>query len=44
VLFIENSHEHVHKITCALTGHAPPALGDVQQRTYDLALEAIEAN
>lgn len=44
VLFIENSHEHVHKITRALTGHAPPALGDVRQRTYDLALEAIEAN
>lgn len=44
VLFIENSHEHVHKITRALTGHAPPALGDVRQRTYDLAFEAIEAN
>ncbi len=44
VLFIENSHEHVHKITRALTGRAPAALGDVRQRTYDLALEAIEAN
>lgn len=44
VLFIENSHEHVHKITRALTGDAPAALGDVQKRNYDLALEAIEAN
>ena len=44
VLFIENSHEHVHKITRALTGRAPSALGDVQKRNYELALEDIEAN
>ena len=44
VLFIENSHEHAGKITRALTGRWPSALGDVRRRNYELAFEAIEAN
>ena len=44
VLFIENSHEHAGKITQALTGHWPAALGDAPGRNYTLALEKIEAN
>ncbi|MCS6827074.1 MAG: NAD(P)-binding domain-containing protein [Caldilinea sp.] len=44
VLFIENSHEHVGKITRAITGVWPAVLGDVRGRSYDLKLEEIEAN
>ncbi|MBK8795754.1 MAG: NAD(P)-binding domain-containing protein [Anaerolineales bacterium] len=44
VLFIENSHEHVGKITQAVTGQWPSALGDVRNRNYELGLDAIEAN
>ncbi|MBW7881638.1 MAG: NAD(P)-binding domain-containing protein [Caldilineaceae bacterium] len=44
VLFIENSHVHAGKITAAITGEWPAALGDVGQRSYELALAAIEAN
>jgi thioredoxin reductase (NADPH) len=43
-LFIENCHEHVGKITQALTGAWPQALGDVPARTYGLAFEQYEAN
>jgi len=44
VLFIENSHEHAGKITRAITGTWPSALGDVRRRNYELKLEEIEAN
>ncbi len=44
VLFIENSHEHVGKITQAITGKWPDTLGDVQARTYHLGFEAMQAN
>jgi thioredoxin reductase (NADPH) len=44
VLFIENSHEHVGKITQAITGQWPSALGDVRSRNYELGLDVIEAN
>jgi thioredoxin reductase (NADPH) len=43
-LFIENTHEHVGRITRALTGHWPEALGTVPGRNYHLRLEQIEAN
>ncbi len=43
-LFIENSHEHAGKITRAITGHWPTALGDVPARSYGLAFEQFEAN
>ncbi|MDQ4079016.1 MAG: NAD(P)-binding domain-containing protein [Chloroflexota bacterium] len=43
-LFVENSHEHVGKITADLTGHWPEKLGDVPSRTYQVAFEKIEAN
>ncbi|HMQ33995.1 MAG TPA: NAD(P)-binding domain-containing protein [Chloroflexaceae bacterium] len=43
-LFIENCHEHAGKITRALTGQWPRALGDVPARTYGLAFERYEAN
>jgi thioredoxin reductase (NADPH) len=44
VLFIENSHEHAGKITRAITGTWPSALGDVRRRNYELKLKEIEAN
>jgi thioredoxin reductase (NADPH) len=43
-LFIENSHEHVGKITQAITGHWPQQLGSVSARNYQLSFEQIEAN
>lgn len=43
-LFIENCHEHAGKITRALTGQWPRALGDVPARTYGLAFEQFAAN
>lgn len=43
-LFIENSHEHAGKITHALTGRWPRALGSIAPRNYHLALDQIEAN
>jgi thioredoxin reductase (NADPH) len=43
-LFIENSHEHAGKITRALTGRWPRALGSIPSRNYELALEQIETN
>ncbi len=43
-LFIENCHEHAGKITRAITGQWPAALGDVPARTYGLAFEQYEAN
>jgi thioredoxin reductase (NADPH) len=43
-LFIENCHEHAGKITRAITGRWPAALGDVASRTYGLAFEEFEAN
>ena len=43
-LFIENAHEHVGKITRALTGSWPASLGSIPSRSYHLALEQIEAN
>ncbi|GAB4437179.1 MAG: NAD(P)-binding domain-containing protein [Chloroflexi bacterium OHK40] len=43
-LFIENCHEHAGKITRAITGHWPAALGDVAARSYGLAFEQFEAN
>lgn len=44
VLFIENSHEHAGKITQAITGRWPAALGDVRGRNYTLSLVEIQAN
>lgn len=44
VLFIENSHEHAGKITQAITGRWPAALGDVRGRIYTPDLEEIQAN
>jgi len=43
-LFIENCHEHAGKITAAITGKWPDALGAVAPRRYDLAFEQYEAN
>jgi len=43
-LFIENTHEHAGKITAAITGQWPAALGTVRPRNYHLPLEKIEAN
>ncbi len=43
-LFIENAHEHVGRITTAITGRWPDRLGSVAARTYALPLERIEAN
>lgn len=43
-LFIENCHEHVGKITAALTGHWPQQLGTISSRNYVQAFEQIEAN
>jgi len=43
-LFIENSHEHAGKITQAITGLWPEALGNVPGRNYQLGFEQIEAN
>jgi thioredoxin reductase (NADPH) len=43
-LFIENSHEHVGRITEAITGHWPKQLGTVPSRNYHLSFEQIEAN
>lgn len=43
-IFIENSHEHVGKITAALTGRWPARLGGPAGRNYELAFEQIEAN
>jgi len=43
-LFIENAHEHVGKITQALTGRWPEKLGSVPARNYELALKQIETN
>lgn len=43
-LFIENAHEHVGKITQALTGRWPEKLGSVPARNYELALQQIETN
>jgi thioredoxin reductase (NADPH) len=43
-LFIENAHEHVGKITAAITGRWPEKLGSVPARNYALALKEIEAN
>lgn len=44
VLFIENSHVHVGRITRALTGKWPERLGTVAGRQYDLPFEDIQAN
>ncbi len=43
-LFIENCHEHAGKITAAITGEWPAALGAVAPRKYELAFEQYEAN
>jgi thioredoxin reductase (NADPH) len=43
-LFIENCHEHVGKITQAITGRWPKKLGSVKQRNYHLPFDEIEAN
>jgi thioredoxin reductase (NADPH) len=43
-LFIENTHEHVGKITAAITGRWPEKLGSVPGRSYHLPFEQIEAN
>ncbi|GAC1386788.1 MAG: NAD(P)-binding domain-containing protein [Herpetosiphon sp.] len=43
-LFIENAHEHVGKITEALTGEWPRELEPVPGRSYSLSLAQIEAN
>jgi len=43
-LFIENCHDHCGRITRALTGTWPTALGDVPARSYGLVLERFEAN
>ena len=43
-LFIENTHEHVGKITRALTGRWPQQLGTVEGRNVALAFERYEDN
>ena len=43
-LFIENCHDHAGKITQAVTGHWPAALGNVPARNYDLDFSQIQAN
>jgi thioredoxin reductase (NADPH) len=43
-LFIENCHEHAGKITLALTGKWPEALGNIPQRNVELDFAHIEAN
>lgn len=43
-LFIENCHEHVGKITRAITGRWPDKLGDVAARNYHVSFAHIEAN
>jgi thioredoxin reductase (NADPH) len=43
-LFIENCHDHVGKITAAMTGHWPEQLGSIPAHNYQQALERIEAN
>lgn len=43
-LFIENCHEHAGKITQALTGKWPDALGNIAQRNVELDFAQIEAN
>ncbi len=43
-LFIENAHEHVGRITQAITGQWPERLGSVASRSYSLSLEQIETN
>jgi bacillithiol disulfide reductase len=43
-LFIENTHEHVGRITKTITGRWPEQLGTVASRNYHLSFERIEAN
>ncbi|MEA3334402.1 MAG: NAD(P)-binding domain-containing protein [Chloroflexota bacterium] len=43
-LFIENTHVHVGRIVQELTGSWPEDLGAVPKRSYELPLEAIQAN
>lgn len=43
-LFIENSHEHVVKITKAITGQPPERVGTISARSYELALEKFDTN
>jgi thioredoxin reductase (NADPH) len=43
-IFIENSHEHVARITQAVSGRWPTRLGAPHGRSYELAFEQIEAN
>jgi thioredoxin reductase (NADPH) len=43
-LFIENCHEHVGKITAAVTGRWPEQLGSIPARNYHQSLNQIEAN
>ena len=43
-LFIENCHDHSGKITQAITGKWPDALGTVTSRTYHLDFKRFEAN
>jgi thioredoxin reductase (NADPH) len=43
-LFIENCHEHVGKITAAITGQWPQQLGSIATRNYHQTLDQIEAN
>jgi thioredoxin reductase (NADPH) len=43
-IFIENSHDHVGKIVCALTGRWPAELGTIPSRRYELAQDEFQAN
>ncbi len=43
-IFIENSHDHVGKIVCDLTGLWPEKLGTIPSRRYELAQEEFQAN
>jgi thioredoxin reductase (NADPH) len=43
-LFIENCHDHAGKITQAITGRWPDALGNVPARNYELDFAQIQAN
>jgi thioredoxin reductase (NADPH) len=43
-LFVENTHVHVGRIVKALTGQWPDKLGTLPHRSYELPLEAIQAN
>jgi thioredoxin reductase (NADPH) len=43
-LFIENTHKHVLKVVCAITGRRDTRIGTIPSRTYELLLSEIWSN